>query len=259
MYRGFKINDVIFKDDSYYQAGQKLMEKLREQVSSQLEKYLAPNGSIDGEALEADWFPQVKVDIFISHSHADERLAFELSGWLYHVFGLKTFVDSAIWGYADALLRKIDNVYCVFPSSTQYDYNKRNKSTSFVHMMLAMAIAKLIDKTECLFLLNTPNAVKPTNAIDDTKTHSPWLYYEAGLSGLLRKPLSHHRSSSLIEKGVLYSERAINEEKNFEVTLPLATKHLTKLGEEDLNFWESNFPNTLESKIHPLDMLYELY
>ena len=62
--------------------------------------------------MQANWFPQIKADIFISHSHKDEDLALALAGWLKVSFGLTAFIDSCVWGYANDLLKMIDYKYC---------------------------------------------------------------------------------------------------------------------------------------------------
>ena len=62
--------------------------------------------------MQANWFPQIKADIFISHSHKDKGLALALAGWLEETFGLTAFIDSCVWGYANKLLKMIDDEYC---------------------------------------------------------------------------------------------------------------------------------------------------
>lgn len=260
MYRGFKISPIGLQNMSLYNAGKNLMTQFNEQVRIELGKYLAPDGSVNGDMIEKEWFPQLKVDVFISHSHDDEHLAVALSAWLYQMFGLIAFVDSGVWGKSDSLLRRIDNEYCMFPDRQQYDYEKRNKSTSYIHMILAMALAKLIDRTECLFFLNTPNATQTSDAIDQPQTHSPWLYYEMGISSLLPKPLSAHRSRTDLIKAKGFSDiQFLNESRSLDLRLPLTVKHLTEIDGDDLLTWRDSYEEKLEGKVHPLDKLYELF
>lgn len=47
--------------------------------------------------MQVSWFPQIKADVFISHSHSDEKLAIIFAGWLYNAFGLTAFIDSCVW------------------------------------------------------------------------------------------------------------------------------------------------------------------
>src|SRR5690606_26606894 len=84
---------------------------------------------IDGSKLQADWFPNIEADIFISHSHRDKDLAIALSEYLYQNFDLNVFIDSCIWGYSDEHLKIIDDKYCLNSDQTTYNYSKRNYST----------------------------------------------------------------------------------------------------------------------------------
>lgn len=62
--------------------------------------------SLTASQISNEWFPDVKVDVFISHSHADENLANALAGWLYKFFRIKAFVDSHFWSCAGDLLKR---------------------------------------------------------------------------------------------------------------------------------------------------------
>lgn len=55
------------------------------------------------------------------------------------------------------LLREIDEKYCRHSNGTSFDYDKRNYSTSHVHMMLSIALSRMIDKCESVFFLNSEN------------------------------------------------------------------------------------------------------
>jgi hypothetical protein len=257
MYRGFKIENVSLENLPLYNADISKVTRLNEQVKIELEKYLSPNGSINGDLIEKDWFPQLEFDIFISHSHADEQLAISLSKWIYNTFGLIAFVDSVVWGQSDKLLKTIDDKYSKIGNKPTYDYNIRNKSTSYVHIILTMALAKLIDKTECLFLLNTPNVSKTSDVIKSPQTHSPWLYFEMGISSLLSKPLSTHRHKILTKS---FSKLEIlTESKKLDVSLPLTDKHLTNIDGGDLVKWEKSFQIETRNNEHPLNKLYKLF
>ncbi len=187
--------EAIRKDDSldYYFIGQKIYSKMKKQINKSLDNYIGVNGIINGSELQADWFPSIEADIFLSHSHKDENLAIKFAGWLYYKFGLITFIDSCIWSYSDDLLKKIDEKYCKNKKRKIYYYDTRNISTSHVHMMLMNALMKMIDKSECVFFLNTDNStIKTKEEIDKNieKTYSPWIYSEINATNLIRrKPL----------------------------------------------------------------------
>lgn len=111
-------------------------------------------------------------------------MAIALAGWLWHNFKLKSFIDFCIWEFCDDLLRRIDHKYCL-NASNSFNYQKRNSSTSHVHMMLSVALSQMIDKTECIFFLNTPDSIKPYEGIE--KTESPWLYSEISMTQIIRE------------------------------------------------------------------------
>lgn len=73
-------------------------------VRQNLNKYLLQDGSLDATAIEEDWFPEIKANVFLSHSHADEKAVISFANYLYQEYGITSFIDSIVWGYADDLL-----------------------------------------------------------------------------------------------------------------------------------------------------------
>lgn len=108
-----------------------LVNKLikRNEVHQALDQYLLKDGSLDASAIEGDWFPEIKADVFLSHSHADEKAVIGFAGYLYKEFGITSFIDSTVWGYADILLKQIDEKYCVKTrnetGNNTYSYEKK--------------------------------------------------------------------------------------------------------------------------------------
>ena len=132
------------------------------------------NGKNDGNKIQANWFPEINADVFISHSHDDKELAKALGGFiLKNAKLLKPFIDSEVWGYSNELLRHIDNNYCKFPNKNLYDYELRNHSTSHVHMMLSVALMQMISKSKYFIFLDTPNS----NESNNTKVEKPVTYH----------------------------------------------------------------------------------
>ena len=164
---------------------------------------------LDGAKIQETWFPQVDADVFLSHSHRNEGLVLMLAGWLDQRFGLKAFVDSAIWGYAADLLQIVDKTYCWQSESGTYSYELRNESTSHVHMMLTTALGMMIHKTECLILVNTPDAIAASAVVN--QTYSPWIYAELTMAGIVEEvePERHkERITKYAAKGMVIEERA---------------------------------------------------
>ena len=229
------------------EAGQRIYTNTRRVVKQTLRNFLS-NGRIDGSRMREHWFPQTKADVFISHSHGDTADAIKFAGWLKNTFDLDAFVDSCVWGYGDDLLKEIDDVHCFNHQTGTYSYEKRNGSTSHVHMMLSMALASMLDTTECIIFLNTPNSITPEEAVD--KTLSPWLYYELGMTRLIRRRAKEeHRSQELMES---FAKRA-----ELQIAYPAELVGLTAISAAHLTDWSKEWSQT-SRKHYPLDILYEI-
>ncbi|KAA0787951.1 hypothetical protein EXW45_05645 [Bacillus wiedmannii] len=247
MFAGFNlITENQFQD--YQQIGDKVFNDAKQNFIRELENHIDEEGNIDGESLQSMWFPQIKSDIFISHSHKDANIAKGLAGWLHEKFGLSVFIDSCVWGYSLELLKQIDEKYCLSEDKKMYDYNKRNYSTSHVHMMLSTALTMMMDEAECVIFLNTPNALSTKDIVH--KTESPWIFYETVMTRLLRhKNLSEYRQS-IIKKSTVF-----NEQQSLNVKYNVCLDHLRELHQSELAGWIGAFGNARGE--HPLDILYK--
>lgn len=252
MYRGFKINSdfsgSFWNSTKYLTEGKKVLSGTDKVIEFQLTKYINPNGTLNGDTLRADWFPQISADIFISHYHTDTDEAICLAGWLREQFDLNAFVDSSVWRHCNDLLKVIDNEYCITGDS-RYSYEKRNQSTSQVHMLVCGALSMMIDKCECLFFLNTPSSVSVKEIADsDATTQSPWIYYELGISKLVCGKYSSRQLQKLSPETRAMNESAPRMEFNLDL------KHLSSINSKALIEW------TVEhsSPKHALDTLYDL-
>lgn len=212
--------------------GQGLFDEQKSKVQSQLCSYALYEDVLDATHIEEEWFPSIDADVFISHSHMDQELAIGLAGWLNKIFGISSFIDSCVWGYADDLLKIIDKKYCVSKrkpdgSIDTYDYKKRNQSTAHVHMILNTALQKMIDKTECLVFLNTPNSLLIDDVIGGSTTASPWIYSELSFSRMCRqKKLAEYRSHLVHD--------SIHEFTPLNVKYDVSLSHLVDITDRDL-------------------------
>lgn len=130
-------NDTTWKQ--YYEKGLVVYSTHKQKTKESLDKYLSVDGELKASEIEKDGFPSFKADVFLSHSHKDEKNVIAFAGLLSEL-GLTVFIDSCVWGCADDLLRHIDNKYCVAKTNPDgsidtYNYQKRNQSTAHVHMM----------------------------------------------------------------------------------------------------------------------------
>lgn len=238
MYRGFNIKKIKISDHDM------LAEEFDAQFSkpaihNNLEKYRKINGDLDASAIQEDLFPQWDFDVFISHSHDDEILAKALAWWLQKNFNLKVFVDSAVWGYFSTLLK---GIRC---NTTLLD------TVSHAHMMLTMALMTMIDRTECLFFLNTPKSINLDEKFN-MGIYSPWLYTEIGISRMIKKKDPERYKS--------FSRENLQEKKLLKSSMWYQTdiSHLTTLDADDLNSWQEKY-QSCRGYMHSLDILYKLY
>lgn len=252
MYRGFNliVEEEIDFNLSYHRKGAEIYKILKKSVEPKLKEYTLPEGTIDGKKIMQDWFPEVKAHIFLSHSHKDFKNAMYIAGALYTEFKILTFIDSAVWGYSNQLLKIIDDKYCVSTGGETYDYNSRNYSTSHVHLMLSSALNKMIDNCEAVFFLNSNNSVT-TKSITE-KTNSPWIFSEINTSKIIRKR-TPNRLRELTK--TFSSTISLNESQRSQLRIEyeLELSHFTDLSYYGFNNWLNSFSS------NPNDALDELY
>lgn len=263
MHKGYKINltledfvKVALKKqdvESWLKAAKTLYENQTKEIEASLGKFKTSEGLLNGSLLTAECFPLISADVFISHSHKDLNLALAIAGYLKLAQNIDCFIDSCVWVYADVLLKAIDKEFCLTAKNT-YSYEYRNYSTSHVHMMLSVALTRMIYNTECLFFLNTPNSIYPKNSIPNVKTSkdqtlSPWIYTEIEMTKLIKtRSVKEHRSESL----QCFSEA--NEGPT--ILHEMDSSHLEELTCETLCDWARG---SYRDKFSALDALYRGY
>ena len=259
MYRGFNVSLPDWYNNHCYIEGKKQYDLIKTHISGSLEHYVSKDGVMDGGEIQSDWFPPVEADIFISHSHKNEKKAIALSGWLSETFGLKVFIDSCIWGNSAELLQILDKNFCE-KEENLYSYELRNHSTAHVHVMLSTALNMMIDKSESLFFLNTPDSIKTSDLIgegnDETRTQSPWIYSELVMSRLIKKRSKEYYRPE-IKKGrtKLYG---VDESVKIKIDYPADLDHLEGLNENDFANWKDKWKNDSPQEKYPLDKLYTM-
>lgn len=234
-YRGmyFQQKRCVDKFNDYEGLGRSLFADVVNQANDSLHEYISEDGFLEGDVIQDAWFPKLKgkFDVFISHSHNDEDLAFAFAGWLNKKFKLRCFLDKYVWNSADGLIRKLDDL-CRRPEKKGYDYKDRNMTTSQVHAMLTSAIMQEIDDCDALFLLNTPESVNVIDGVHEY-TLSPWIFLEIGLSKVIEKKWNNPKRQHLSTYSVDFSVTA----EAAQMRMKLDTSHLTELSKDELQGW----------------------
>lgn len=247
MYTGFNLSlhEKFFddKDNSIYiQKGQRIYETVRRCTLINL-KNIINQEIIDGDILQNMWFPTELFGnepfVFISHSHKDEKTAIQLAGYLSENFGIKSFIDSCVWGHMATLNELLNNCdkstshHCHGCECTEFSSN-----LSYVHMMLASALMTMIDKCECIFFLNTSSSINLHN-----KTESPWIYHELNVASTIQKRTKTDE---------IFLEHALGFKQRIEFTPNF--KNMVKINEGHLNEWK----HTYISGADPFIQLYKI-
>jgi hypothetical protein len=252
MYRAFNLTGHPWEKISR-DKGAAIFNEARATVKQSLETFL--NGQIiDGTKLTEHWFPTITADVFISHSHKDEEDAIKCASWLKSEFNLDPFIDSSVWGYAEDLLKLIDDKYCRIPGSENFSYKKRNGSTSHVHMMLSTALSAMLDATECVIFINTPNSITSSESI--AKTQSPWLSFELGTMRVIRRK----KPARKVEKITNFRNESLDIIKaaEFKAEYEVPLSELTPLTGSQLNDWHKAHQSNSRAWKTALDLLYDI-
>ena len=224
-------------------------------------KEIVINGteSLDGSSIQGEWFPEINADIFISHSHDDADLANGIVGWINSNFNLHCFIDSNVWGYSDELLEKLNSRYSnKRPNSNGgylYDHQSCINASKHVDTMLTIALHKMINRCECVILLNTGNAISRVKKYEDLQhdtTFSPWIYSELICSSLIQQRRPERYSSQRMQGTQNFD--AVNE--SLQIAYEIPTKHLLPLDPKTLSAWKEAY---MGNKLHPLDVLYNQF
>lgn len=258
MYRGFRIAEDDLPSARYIVDGRRIYQEMKRDALPVLERFILKNGALDAEQMKAAWFPHVDAQIFISHSHADKRLAEGLAGWIYQRTGIRAFIDSCVWSHAQDLLDQLDEKYCTNDRDGKIIYKPHVEASAHVHMMLNTALTKMIDHCECMFFLETTNSTIKNNL--QTKTNSAWIYSELAFSQLVRKKIPTR--TLLTEQLKLFSGKpnlneSLKEQLRIEYLLEL--DDLMPLESDDFFSWDYRcHAQHLHSSIHKLDHLYHV-
>lgn len=255
MFSGFILDMAPYafseEDFRYYsKIGEAHLETGIKNCDKTLRRYITDD-KISARKIMSDWFPEIDVDVFISHSKKDGGQAQALAGWLFENFKIRSFIDSNVWNHVDRLITLLKRAY-----GDLSEDQKKEECHFFAHayMMLMVSLMKMIDKAESVILVNGGNALPFFD-----RTHSPWIFSEIVCTNLIRKkPLLAYRnydSGRLCEN---YEKmQAVLEflTVSYEVNLD----HLTRLDPSMLDEWNDRYQRNKDLyDPYPLDALYEI-
>lgn len=267
MFSKFNVKGISLENiGEYEEAGRQLYNQHKAEIDESLKSFINENGVIDGvidgDKLRNSWFPmEESFDIFLSHSHDDERTAIALAGFLHKELHLNTFIDSCLWGDINRLLKKIDARYCIHKDGESFDYDKRNYSTSHVHMMLSIALSDMIDRCESIFLLNTPHSISLKENIEKKQTSSPWIYNELAMANIVRVcPIENYREKyrTLRHSGVVYECLNENADLHIEYDVGHILKKFVALDLKDLKSCAKEWKDNQMCYSNAMDYIYSM-
>ena len=257
MYAKFKISadlDLfreVEKKEKYLESSKEFYERNKVEIRKGLENYLSPDGRMNMKELEDDWFPNIKADIFLSHSHQDEEKAKLLAFFLKEKFGLTTFVDSMVWKNVIDLLKKIDEKYNKIEGTSSYSYKGSTWAAANVYLILMIALVKMIDKCECAIFMDTPNSLEISNSSEEEFTGSPWIYSEIEILNRIQQKKSTREKEIGMEN--IFDE-SFNPRYNIQL------KDFKEIDNEIFSKWlsTSEEKNSVLNPKKSLDILYEI-
>lgn len=246
MEKCYKINN--FPTQSYTDEELRNIPSSNTAFNNTLKKYVIEGDVLNAEKIQEDWFPEMDVDIFISHSHRNCPDLIEFANKM-EKKGLSCFIDSITWGYADDLLNQLDKAVCWNRTSNTFDYSVRNNTTALVHILLNTSLLKMIDKCKYVFFFNT-NVTVPRKDLLKSFTYSPWIFSEISMCNAIledRKRAAFHFKQFSVE----YSQRQLLQE--LKAALPLNFDNFIDVEYVNLNDWITSSQTDEESLISVLD------
>ncbi|CAI8757103.1 MULTISPECIES: toll/interleukin-1 receptor domain-containing protein [Pseudomonas] len=212
---------------------------------------------LDAEALSKKIFPEADYDVFLSHSHADQRHAVDLALALGE-HGLKVFVDSTVWGFFGDLVNKI--IAQTRPSDGESKDDHIHRVHADVHMMLAGALHRTIARAEMFVFVRSEKSV-PLVFNNKARTFSPWLYSELQFSFQVQHVIPK-RILERREGATLDSVKGVNsfglESRQHVTAFKVFNEHLPEVGGETLRDWLVKQPTSTQGDAM-LDALYSRF
>lgn len=256
MYKSIQVEDFdfsIFSDVSPSDV-KKYKERNKNRLIKIQDYLLDSKNTLSVEKIYEKLFVDIKPDIFLSHSHADEDDVIRLAILIEEELNLSVFIDSCIWGDAFKLLREIDEEYCL--NGSNFNYKKRNYTTSNVFIILNSALHRVIYNCEVFIFLGTDNSIPINEAFKSERyLSSPWIYSELQFAKLVRRTPKPRGIKFESRDQALAESLAFDNAPNFAYSIPETD---TTLLNRNLKNWIEDSNRYSSQDVHPLDRLYKI-
>lgn len=242
-----------------------LYKENKKNIVVQVENYLLyGDNALSAQEIERSLFPIFDADVFISHSHEDEREVINLALNL-ESMGLKAFVDSCYWGYAGDLQRKIDDKFSK-SNNNEYHYEYKNvlHTSANINNILTSALHGMIDKSELFLFLGTDNSTLVSEEFSGKKQlKSPWISSELMFAQRVRPSLRKQINYA----GEAFAMDSANARMNESVEIRKSVNFIYEMPEMknmrwyEFKDWINNFDvrsNSIARGLEHLDNLYRL-
>lgn len=230
-----------------------------------IEDYLMHgDNKLSASEIERSIFPRFDVDVFISHSHADEKEVINLALNL-ESMGLKAFVDSCCWGYAGELQRKIDDEFSKSNNKNyHYEYTKVLHTSANINNILTSALHGMIDKAELFLFLGTENSTIISEEFSGRKQlKSPWisseLMFAERVRPSLRKRIKYSGEAVALDSAYARMNESVEIRKS--VSFIYEMPEMKKMSWFSFKKWINEFnkrSNSVARGLEHLDNLYRL-
>ena len=256
MYKSIQVEDFdfsIFSDVSPSDV-KKYKERNKNRLIKIQDYLLDSKNTLSVEKIYEKLFVDIKPDIFLSHSHADEDDVIRLAILIEEELNLSVFIDSCIWGDAFKLLREIDEEYCL--NGSNFNYKKRNYTTSNVFIILNSALHRVIYNCEVFIFLGTDNSIPINEAFKSERyLSSPWIYSELQFAKLVRRTPKPRGIKFESRDQALAESLAFDNAPKFAYSIPETD---TTLLNRNLKNWIEDSNRYSSQDVHPLDRLYKI-
>lgn len=256
MYKSIQVQDFDFS--IFPEVSRQEVREYKERNENKLIKIqdylLDRRNTLSVDKISENLFLDIKPDIFLSHSHADENDVIRLAILIEQELNLSVFIDSCVWGDAFKLLRIIDEEYCL--NGDTFNYRIRNHTTSNVFMILNSALHRIIYNCEAFIFLGTDNSISIADSFENKKyLSSPWVYSELQFAKLVRRTPKPRGIKFESRDQALAESLAFDNAPNFAYSIPETD---TTLLNRNLKNWIEDSNRYSSQDVHPLDRLYKI-